>query len=314
MQELIDLLDEATGQAQFDAGRVGIFATDGLRNLHRQQPMLVGLARTQLPEPMVAEIATLLGALLRNHIEGDRVGNGLAFFLRGMAPLGIKDLALDVVRASAILSPREVVKLLADWENGNPIPFRSHVVLDGVSVEQSLETPDGIQFERLPPSSVELQAQLPEFISADIGIMRLAGKAKLIVANTALSAIFREEEPTIDEYDNNVVSGPRIYSDKSLDLFCKSLTLVCNNHISWRIAWSECDAWGAFGQRKRYVISHDSSRSPHHPVMLDQETLSRALDLLEGWLNGESANARLDLAIDRWMMSKSNRSNRGQVH
>lgn len=310
MRELIELLNVAVRQAKFDAGRFGTFSASGLWDLHRQHPRLVGLAEPQLPDALVSEITTSLRSFLPRHVDGDRIGRGLMFFLMGggLWTMPLEHFALDIVRASALLGPDRMVKLLVDWENGNPIPFKSHVVLDGISVEQPLETRDGIRVESLPKSSAELEAALPDSVRFNMGVMSLAGRAKLVVINTARSAVFREKEPTMDEYDVDAMSGPRIYSMDSLDLFCKSLAFACNSHISWRIAWAECPELRAFGLDEWALAYHDSPRSPHSQVPLEQQTLPCAIAQFERWQDTETTDARFKLATDRWMMSKGNRS------
>ena len=206
-----------------------------------------------------------------------------------------------------MLGVEPTVKLLTNWERGEPITFESHIVLDGVSVEQSLETSDGIRVVALPLSGDRLSAELPPLLPYNIGIMGLADEAKLIVTNTARSAVFRKRNPTIEEYDVGVVSGPKIFSDHSLDLLCRSLTLAVNGSVWWRVAWSECAVWRAFGQPASHMMYHPAARS-RHKTPLDQETLLYALALFERQLGNEGVPPRLRLAIDRWVISKGGRS------
>lgn len=310
MRGLIELLNAAVEQAIFDAGRFGTFAASGLWELYRQDPVLLTSATPQLPDILESEIAASLRSILSKHIDGDRVGMGLVFFLMGFGswPTPLERFASDLVRASALLGSERVVKLLVDWENGNPIPFKSHVVLDGISVEQPLGTQDGIRVIGLPQSSAGLEVELPDYVRSDMGLMTYAGKAKLIIASTARSAIFREEKPTIDEYDVDVPSGPLIFSLDSLDQFCKSLAFACNSHISWEIAWFEGPELRAFGVRESGLVFREPTRFPQRRVPLEQQALSQALAQFERWRDTGNTDAQLNLASDRWMASKGKRS------
>lgn len=306
MAELPELLSRAVEQARFDSTRIGELNPSELQDLYRRQPMLLMTVDTQLDQSLADDIVASLKLLLPRHIEGDRVGNGLSFFLRGYAPMSVEKLARDVVHASAVLGVEHTVNLLTHWEHGEPITLESYIVLDGVSVEQPLETPDGIRVVPLPLSGQEIAAEVPPLLPHDIGIMGLAGEAKLIVTNTARSAVFRKEEPTTEEYDTGVVSGPQIFSGDSLDLLSRSLALAINGSVWWRVAWSECAVWRAFGRLDSHTMYHPAARSRHKTPM-DQESLLRALELFEKQQSSEGDPSRLSLAIDRWVMSKGSR-------
>lgn len=307
MQDLIESLRTAVKHARFESTQMGALSPSGLQDLYRRQPMWLATVDTQLDQIWVDDIVAWLKALLPNHIEGDRVVNGLAFFLRGSAPISVEQLARYMVRTSAVLGVEPIVRVLADWERGEPISFESYIVLDGVSVERSLETSDGIRVVPLPTSSDRISAELPMSLSYDLGIMSLAGAAKLIMTNTAWSAAFREQAPTTEEYDVGVVSGPQIYSGDSLDLLCRSLALAVNGSVRWRAAWSEHAVWRAFGNIGSHMMYNTDARS-RHKTSLDQATLLYALSLFEKQSGDKAVSPRLRLAIERWVMSKNGRS------
>ena len=307
MAELTGLLSRAVEQARFESTGMGVLSPSVLQDLYRRQPTELMQVDTQLDQGLLDDIVTSLRLLLSKHIEDDQVGTGMALFLRGVAPMSEEDLARGVVRTSAVLGVEPTVKLLTDWEQGVPITFKSHIVLDGVSVEQPLETPDGIRVVALPTSGNRLSAELPPFLPYDIGIGGLAGEAKMTVTNTGRSAVFREREPTTEQYDIGVVSGPLIFSGHSIDLLCRSLALAVNGSVWWRAAWSEWAVWRAFGQPVLHVMYHPAARSRHRTT-LNQETLLYALTLFERQIGNEGVPPRLSLAIDRWVLSKGGRS------
>lgn len=307
MTELATLLGQAVGQARFVNTRLGTLSPSGLQDLYRRQPMWLMMVDTELPQTTLESVVASLKLLLPRHIKGDHVGDGLAFFLRGSAPWSVEAFARDMVRTAAILGAVPTVTLLTQWENGEPIPFESHIVLEGVSVEQPIETPDGIRVVPMPKSSNELSAELPGSLPLDIGIMGLAGAAKLLVTNTMRSAVFKEHEPTMENFEVGMASGPQIYSTHSLDLLSQSLALATNSSVWWRAAWSECAAWRAFGHTGTHMSYHTDARS-RSKTPLDQETLLDALALFGRLSDDEGIPPRLGLSIDRWAMSKGGRS------
>jgi len=81
-QEFTQALDKAVGQATFEILDSGIRITAvEPRGFSRTHPALLGLAQAQMPADSLDDLTGLLPSLLRNHIKGDRVGDGLAFFL-----------------------------------------------------------------------------------------------------------------------------------------------------------------------------------------------------------------------------------------
>ena len=300
MQRFIQALRKAVGQASFEVPRFGTYSADDLRRLSGDNPLFLSLATTHLPEDSLNEVTSILPSLLNNHIVNDHVGDGLAFFLHGSAPLTTSRLALDSVRAAAIGSPERVARLLDDWEQGRPIACQSHAILSGVSIDDPIGLDKGITLERLPNSSNALIAKLPSTIQFNLPVMDMAGAVMIKVPFQARSAFFRSTDPRIDQYDE--IADSKILGATSFDSLCEALSLVHNAFVDWRILWSTCEGCKAFGDDKRFVVWHTSSDRIIPTATLSRESFSKSYELFLGSLGQKKA--AVDVAIRRWRESK----------
>lgn len=268
--------------------------------ISRVHPPLLRSATTHLPEDSLHELTSLLRSVLDNHIVNDHVGNGLAFFLNGMAPLTISRLALDSVRAAAVVCPEWVARLLDKWEKGRPVACQSHAILSGVSIDSPIELGDGIRLERLPRSSDALIALLPPNVQFDLPVMDMAGAVMMTVPYQIRSALFRSSDPRIDQYDN--ISPSKLFTADSFSNLCQALSLTRNAYISWRILWSTCEDWKAFGDNRREVMWSARSPRSNTTATLASDNFSKAYELFRERIDQE--RPEVDLAIVRWMESK----------
>ena len=300
IQEFIQVLGRAAGQATFDVPQSGTYTAGNFRSISRAQPLLLRLATTRLPEHLLGELTSLIPSLLTNHIVNDHVGNGLAFFLRGSAPLTISQLALDSIKASAVDGPERIAQLLDNWEQGRPIPCQSHAILSGVSIDGPVDLGDGIRLEQLPRSSDALIAMLPPTVQFDLPVMDMAGAAMMIVPYQVRSALFRSSDPRIDQYDN--ISPSKLFTPDSFSNLCRALSLTHNTFVSWRILWSTCEYWKVLGDNRREVVWSTRSDRSHTTATLSNDSFSEAYELFRERINQE--RPAIDLAIGRWMESK----------
>ena len=129
VRKFSQVLGRAVEYATFEVPHRGTYTANDFERISRAYPMLLRLTTTQLPKHLLGELTSMITSLLGNHIVNDHVGNGLAFFLRGSAPLTISQLALDSVRAAAVDESEKVARLLDNWEQGQPIPCQSHAII-----------------------------------------------------------------------------------------------------------------------------------------------------------------------------------------
>ena len=300
VREFSQALGRALEEATFEVPRRGRYTADDIREISRAYPMLLSLATTHLPEHSLREITSLIRSLLTNHIVNDRIGDGLAFFLRGLAPLTTSQLALDSVRAAAVDGPERVAQLLDNWKQGRPIPCQSHAILSGIDISGPIVLEDGIRFDRLPNSSDALLAMLPSTLQFSVPVMDMAGAVMMTVPYQARSALFRSSDPRIDQYDN--ISPSKLFTADSFGGLCQALSLTHNTFVNWRILWSTCEDWKAFGDNRREVMCHTRSERSHTTATLSSDSFSKAYELFRERL--DQKRPAVNIAIRRWMESK----------
>ncbi len=260
---------------------------------------------TLLEDNLLGELSDGLKSVLSNHIENDRVADGLPFYLLGTwtPPFTVKDLALSSVRAVVFLDPERVARLLWDWERGEPVLYQSHVVLFGVSVDKPLRLDLGkgktALFQKLPSSTSDVRRHLPIMQRDFVRITDFVGAVKMTVNHGARSGLFRDSEADPGEWDE--VSSPY----RSILSLSDSLSIACDNYVTWTLAWSESEDWRAFGQNERLVLQNHSQYGRRNVVTLTsdvalllRDTLSKKLHVTDG------APQYLNVAIGRWARSK----------
>lgn len=260
---------------------------------------------TLLKDNLLSELSEGLKSALGNHITNDRVAAGLPSYLLGVwtNPFTVKDLALSSVRAAVFIGPERVSRLCRDWERGKPIRYQSHVVLSGVSADESLRLDLGKRgtalFQKLPNSTDEVRHHLPRIDQHSLRVSDYLGAVKVTVNHGARSALFRDSEP--DPWGWDVVSSP--YT--SVLSLSDALSIACNNYVTWTLAWSESKDWSAFGQGERLVMYKRNNSAPENVVPLAPEISRLLSDTLSKKLHVRDGGPQfLDLAIQRWVRSK----------
>ena len=251
INEFTILLREVVENTTYDVYGVGTFSAAELLETHCRRSSLDREIRMppiqpQVPEGLILKLTQQLRFVLDQFIIDDRIGNGFAYFVGGTVAITVADFALELVRAAALLGPEQATQVLYGWAQDEPVPYRSCAVLSGVTVDQSMEMNKEIRFESLPSSSDELAAHLPRYVSSFTHTPALLGAVKVTIDCKAKPALYR-----FTGYNPNIIEhtwayGP--FSDVSLDTLCESLSLACNNYVSWITCWFECDATKEFGR------------------------------------------------------------------
>lgn len=257
-----------------------------------------------LGDDLLGELSNELKSVLGGHIANGRVAGGLPSFLLGVwaSPFVVEDLARNCVRAAVFVGPGRVAGLLRDWERGVPVLYQSHVVLFGVSVDKPLRLDLGKNrtavLQKLPKSTDDVRHHLPK-MEHFLRIEDYLGAVKMTVNHGARSALFRCSEPDPGEWDE--VSSPY----RPLGSLCHSLSLACDNYVTWALAWSDSEDWGAFGQEERLVMYRRGHYTHGNVVPLTPGICPLLSDMLSKKLHAEDgAPQHLDLALGRWVRSK----------
>lgn len=257
-----------------------------------------------LGDDLLGELSNELKSVLRSHIVNGRVADGLPSYLLGVwrIPFAVDDLARICVRAAVFVGPGRVAGLLRDWERGAPVLYQSHVVLFGISVDKPLSLDLGKNktavLQELPKSTDDVRHHLPK-IDHLLRIGDYSGAVKITVNHGARSALFRSSEPNPKVWDE--VSSPY----RSVISLCRSLSLACDNYVTWALAWSDSRDWRAFGQEERLVMYSRSHYTDGNVVPLTPDICALLGDMLSKKLHAEDGAPRyLDLALGRWIRSK----------
>ena len=278
---------------------------DIYRNATGLDAFTVESAKPHVPEDLLPELTAALHDLLRKYIANDCFGNGLAHVvgIGGAPELTVSDFALDIIRTAAILGSDRAAQLLHSRVEAQAIPCSRYVILSGVSIEQSLEIDGGIRFESLPDSLAELSAHLPYGRTWQVGTFGMMGAVKMKIDFEAKPVFYRpgKDAPDIQQ---SWAYGPFAYN--SVDALCETLSLACNVHVSSMLQWSDCgEDVRALGLIKG--PSYPSGQGNGYSclrVPLSQQHLEETRNLLVNRLSGKE-RSNLDLAIRRWMRSKS---------
>ena len=131
-----------------------------------------------------------------------------------------------MIQGAAILGSEQTAKLLRNWNDGEPLRYRTSGVLVGLNVEQQLKLSNGLSVKPLPMSSDELPVSFPKDDSSPL--RDYLGRPVLSVDSTAYP-VFSQVE---DNYDPG--RGPHRVSPPSNTLLhplCEALSLICNSFV-----------------------------------------------------------------------------------
>ena len=317
MDELTSLLHSAVANAEFGDGPRRRVSARRLRSLYSAGERLRIYEKTVCREhalmPLVAHLRERLGAYANEDMElhCGLVGYGVDYVRGIVMRRNFEDIALLLVRAGVLLTPRTAAAKFSGWLDGQPIRYKVVGLVDGVSVEKPLVIEDGIEVRNasrtLPPIPGDaIIARLPS--------ERRAGSAEVSFNVTARPAFFRYEDPL--EYGagrkvSHAWAGGSL-STSMLHDFCEALSLSCNHSVRPVDVWQDdgdtaafCSGGHSLGWRRIHV-TESSVATP-----LTQERLEDAWEVYQRRRSAEKVKkvkSTLDLSIERWVNSKRHRS------
>lgn len=302
-RDFVALLQIAVARATFDLKRSGSVSGHQWGQMYRTYKgydrLYLQVAELRLDEDLLGALGKSLRCLLRNYIENDRIGNGLAFLLGGIPEPNVLDYTRELVRVAAILGPGRLGQLLHKWGRGESIRYHACAVLSGLSVDEPTVMSSGISLTKLPISSDALTDELPPFADMQFVITKMAGATKVTLDCQGSPALYKAgTDPatqTTWEY------GPLERS--SLDALCDALSLASNSCVRLMITWSDFGELSAIGGGSSFDFHSGSEMVSGGPKM-SCEDIEKAKDLLAQRLDNHLSDKKLDLAISRWMSSK----------
>ena len=315
MRELTTALEEIVRRTRWTADRQRI-GSAGIRLAYQNRRFgdnsrwTLGRFKPQTPEQQVVELATQLRRLFERFLnrDSDRIGNGLFTLMGGLSTMReptINLFATTLITPATLLGPERVTELLVSWEQGETLRYRENALLEGVKIEnQELVLEEGVHIMRLPTSSSDLPASLPDH--GEVSVNNYLGGIVLSVDCEMLPAIYagtnKQTRPISDVPVAEFTAASGGIPNLGFDTFCESLSLARDHHIRWQSTWRDYGELQAFsnmaGSPGMYRSSFGGSTAA-----LSQEHLEMAKKIHLIRHAGRRANRGVDLAIDRWMES-----------
>ena len=251
--EIARLLETVSHKTIYDAGRSGKFTRDQLREISRRDKLTGGMvaagARALIPDTLLDHIMPVFRNRLRDFVdsETDRIGNGLVNLAGGIPEPTLQDYLLILVRASAVLGGERVAELLIGWIHRERIKYKIIILLNGVTIDESLVLEEGLRLYQLPLSSNEIVPHLPAMSLEMHGLQAMIGRVALSIEGEAGPALYLPSR--IAPNSNNmkhIWAGGQI-ENLSVDSFCEAMSLACAGSIRWQFSWRD------FGQIREFL-------------------------------------------------------------
>ena len=338
-------LRTAVAEARFDLGRVE--RSGGTSYANRQGEvvgpeqlleMLAGAA-TRDPDALQARSARVYlcdrlesdlssgfrHALERYHDPGsDCVGHafpmGAGRGYTAMWPSGVcteaevssvEKFSAAMTKLAAVLGVDAVIDLLSGWTQGEPLAYRTCVVI-GLTLDSPIKPTRGIRVTPLPLTTKELPSGLPSMTDQRRSVY--LGHAVLSVDTLATPALFRP----VSDNDRNPVRG-RLINNLDVDLVCQALALECDVCVGTGLRWKDYSdlnplivgrsTWGIDERLGRPAGWLSSSSDPSRKLttiqLRDGSVRNPSEDAIKHLLKLlRSADDRTRVAVDRWKKSK----------
>ena len=311
-RELSAALERAVAATVYESRGQRISA-DQMRRAYRNRRwgdgtwLFYAAAEPTTPADVMAGFADALRPFLVNHLDpaSDRLGNGLFLMFGGLGTLRtptVPEFGEKLVDGAVRLGASRVTELLRGWIAGEPFHIRQCAILEGPTVEEPLCLDEGVRIARLPVSSGDLPASLPQFSVSDRDLL---GCVVLSIDCVRTPSLYRPDPGRpLPGQEVAVATASNKIPGLSIDRFCESMALACGGYVDWRVGWID------YGDLDGFSLGyHVESTKPvwgARSTAFAQKDLERAREIHRVRHADESARKqnKLDLAIRRWMKSK----------
>ena len=194
---------------------------------------------------------------------------------------------------------RRVSDMFSAWLRGEPVRLHSCALLKGFKTKSKLRPVAGMHLETLGnhkdfPKSLRIDG-------FDIRQEQFGGRAMLCIEYETDPALYDPDTarntPSMTPRRPNLVN-PELAS-VSLESFCRSMSLVADNHVDWFIQWDDYGDIEAFFLGSGFSSRRKDTTNPPAVLVSDRDVrscLGTHADL--------EAFSKLNLAIARWQRSK----------
>lgn len=309
----------------------GLTASELAEACHAQDTGVVSKrAYVRAPEAimsqLVEEIRSVLGRFI--DLDSDRIGHAFPIDQFGGSsmhtarPDGLSDFEFEstvadfangLVQASAIIGVDRAMQLLADWDRGEPVRFRTSTFVNGLILNARLSPRKDIEIVPLPLTTIELP-RLPSYHK--LSSRDYLGLTVLSLTMSASPALFC---PKTGESEATVRS--HLEKDININVVCEALSLQANCHVSQSFMWTEYEEAAPFSLKdwKTWTLGTNSFervrwKSANYQmgaatielhddvsiVSLDEDEVMQTIEALQG----ADRKLRIGIAVDRWKRSK----------
>ena len=223
----------------------------------------------------------------------------------------VGDFADALIFASACLGTGETVRMLHAWSNGEPVLYRTRMLLVGVAVGRPLALDNGVAIEPLPNSADELPSSLP--LGGSVREDEFLGGAVLSVPTEAAPVFFRPAsgaspyQPATRDGNVPTVRPSWALDDRkgSLHAFFGALSLAGNRYAWGNWMWKDNGNLTAlsFDQPRQLVhVGPDHRTCKRRPLY--RRHLEFAWTIYARRVTRLQTSDKLDVAVERWVSSK----------
>ena len=342
-QELSQLLNEAMGSLQMRPyggdGSVVLPVNEYKRDLQKrwtfysERPPIGSVEFLPYVTNEVAESRLLdfIRTEFGPFIHGNKILSA-CFAVLGGAPGGypLERFLWQLLRISIVQGVAEAVLAFDRCTENTPGSFKVIALLEGMELDRKEQTFDGIQLVPLSDSPSRFPHYVPDLSDGAFArsVNSLKRKTLLIVDYSVFPMFYKPSRPTTEFVDKlrKEVFQTKIYSkDVShsdapnfFGQFCQALSLACNSPVQIALIWqfiAESELYNLYnrsttGMSGRWVDTNPWQSS----VKAGEAHIEKAKDLYKKLLKFKSGDrAKLEIAIHRWMKSKTPESPIDQI-
>ena len=213
----------------------------------------------------------------------------------------VSDLTEAFVVAAGCLGADRAIEMLLQWIAGEPLRYRTCVLLPYVTINQTLQA-DGVRLAELPASVDMLPSSLP--LTGSIAVEEFLRAVVLSVETHAGPVFFR---PQTGEDREHKVQPTCVLGDERLvmETFCESISLAADDYVRHRWMWSDYGDVTAFGLGEPESCSGPRDAGYSWPkARISRKILKDALKIHRIRTHVCEESRRLETSITRWVKSK----------
>ena len=238
-----------------------------------------------------------------------------SFFMRGGPPDGypLNHLLKQLLKITIAFGEEQAISDFDRCAENTSVSFQYMALLEGIKIEQEIQVFEGIRIISLPSSTSELPHYLPvNRLIPDMSVNFL-GKT-LLVINASVSPIFCKPVPEMSQMDHlpfrAEVTGGKFPNFKEYDfyeIFCQSLSLVCNSAVQISLQWKFLANHELFNLTSSAMsgISYSPDVNPVRGSIARKVEIDEVKRLYQNLVKLDlKVRKKLQIPIDRWIKSK----------